>query len=375
MRKLYNESSHQKLLPLDSVPDVVRAHGLRDTHSRPLVSTGKGADGTFGTSRRVTPFDAWHNWTEIEIRAGNSWPAIVLDVDGPTVAELLSTAVGDGSLLKPNWTVRRPSSGGVHAAYCLAAPVHRGERARRKPLRLLARISEWMLSVSGGDPGYAGVLAHNPYVASQDGGELRTWWGREAPYTLAELSEPIPRYWHKPRVARSALGRNCTLFESAMGWAGSERHLELPVLAYALDLNADFDYPLAVGEVRAVAKSVEKYRRGWVAAGRFYSAEEREEFARRSGVASGAARRKATAGRDAEIVGEVLVGHSIRAVAERHGLGAMTVHDIVRRDAPLLVIMALQDQRGAERVERRERSPWKVAGMSRRTWYRRGLHR
>ena len=49
------------------------------------------------------------------------------------------------------------------------------------------------------------------------------------------------------------------------------------------------------------------------------------------GVLSGKARRLAAAGRDAEIVGAVERGESMRAVAGAYGLALSTAHHIARR--------------------------------------------
>ena len=40
--------------PIQAAPPIVRAHGLRDTHSFPLVARAK------GESFRVSPLQAWH---------------------------------------------------------------------------------------------------------------------------------------------------------------------------------------------------------------------------------------------------------------------------------------------------------------------------
>ena len=113
-------------------------------------------------------------------------------------------------------------------AWCLDPPVHRGDQARAHPLRLLARVSEWMAYACGADPTYTAVLTHNPYKPAQDS-SLNTKWGRRDPYTLHELAEPIPRYWHKPD-------------------AGSPSNLGAPVLDVARGLNAEFVLPLRDAE-------------------------------------------------------------------------------------------------------------------------------
>ena len=316
----------------------MRAHGLRDAHSRPLAAAGKGRGG-FRT-RRVSTSEAWRRFASVEVRTGNSYPAILLDCDEHDGTAALVEAIAVGKLLRPNWTVYRASSGGTHAAWCLDPPVHRGDQARAHPLRLLARVSEWMAYACGADPTYTAVLTHNPYKPAQDS-SLHTKWGRRDPYTLRELAEPIPRYWRKPDVPMSAPGRNCALFDACMEWAGSPSNLGAPVLDVARGLNAEFVLPLPASEVRALVKSVERYRREWESQGRFYSAAEREAYGRRCGIASGAARRSRTSQRDAEIVRAWAAGASMRKLAAVFGVSARTVHYILHRDSPQGVLHEL----------------------------------
>ena len=169
---------HQLALAIDHVPPKVRRYGLRDAHSRPLVSHGK-REGVFGSSFRVAPWDAW-NFPSIELRAGNSWPVIILDCDGRDATLRLADAYISGRIAWPNWVVTRSSSGGSHGVWCLGKPVHRGERARQSPLKALARVSEYMAELVGADSGYAGVLSHNP-MSRAHGPGLRTTWGGASP--------------------------------------------------------------------------------------------------------------------------------------------------------------------------------------------------
>ena len=80
-----NNTISQLSLPIEYAPTKVRTHGLKDAHSYPLVSQGKGRDGAHRGSFRVPVEDAWA-YPEIELRAANSWPNIVLDVDGEKLA-------------------------------------------------------------------------------------------------------------------------------------------------------------------------------------------------------------------------------------------------------------------------------------------------
>ena len=148
---------NQLLLPIQFVPGKVRAHGLKDAHSYPLVSRGKSHHGQHNASFRVPPSEAW-GFPEIELRAGNSWPSIVLDVDGSNALYRIVDAVERNEILTPNWTVTRKGSGGTHAVWNLARPVHRGESARKGPLAALARVSEFYAGALLADSGYVGVL-------------------------------------------------------------------------------------------------------------------------------------------------------------------------------------------------------------------------
>ena len=308
-------------LAIDHAPPKVRRHGYRDAHSRPLVSRGK-RGGVFGSSFRVAPWDAW-DFPSLELRAGNTWPALILDCDGLDASLRLADAYLSGQIAWPNWIVTRRSSGGSHGVWCLGKPVHRGERAREAPLKLFARVSEFMAEAVGADAGYVGVLTHNPMSRGHRGGgaELRTTWGRREPYALGELAEVIPFGWRKPKVASTEVGRNCDLFRALMRWAGSGRNLGHDVLAAAHTANQDFANPLGRPEVDGVARSVERYRRRWIVQGRFYTDEEREAWGRARGRASGAARRGRTMERDAAIARDRAAGATIRALAERYGIG------------------------------------------------------
>ena len=263
-------------LPLEYAPEKVRRHGLRDAHTWPLVSHGQLPDGTHGATFRVPAWRAW-DYPEIELRAANSWPAIVHDCDGRDGTARVIEAQATGLVRLDNWTTTRRSSGGSHVIYCLARPVHRGEGARTAPLRHLARVSEYYAEVLGADRSYTGVLTHNPMAAAHGRG-FKTGWGRHEPYSLDELAEVIPFGWRTPTIVstiRTEAGRNCYLFCACLGWAGSPSNLAYAVLPAALAANVEHfsDHPagpLSYGDVQALAKSVERYRRRWTEQGRFW---------------------------------------------------------------------------------------------------------
>ena len=272
-------------LGLDFVPSIVREHGLRDAHLRPLVARRK------GQSFRVHARDAW-GFPSLELRAGNSWPAVTLDCDLPTVVDALHALKSNLALPVPNVVVERVSNGHCHASWFLSRPVHRGESARAAPMLKLGRVSEFYRQTLEADAGYAGVLTHNPLEETHRAGEFRTHWGHKCGRSLDELAEPIPRGWRLPARSTTEAGRNCALFGGLMLWAGSPFNLEFEVLAVARATNDGLDVPLGDSEVAGLAKSVERYRRSWIAKGRFYTPEQREAW----GAFPGPAKRCCAAG-------------------------------------------------------------------------------
>ena len=102
----HREPTQRKLFGIDAAPAKVRAHGLVEAHSYPLVSQGKRSSGAHAGAFRVSAFEAW-DFPEIELRAGNSWPCIILDLDGENALYRIVDAVEHGEVLTPNWTVTR----------------------------------------------------------------------------------------------------------------------------------------------------------------------------------------------------------------------------------------------------------------------------
>ena len=330
MRKKNSTHPNQLVLPgIESAPPKVRAHGLREAHTYPLVSRGNRQGRPF-TSFRVPASEAWTTYPEIEFRTPNSQPCIVLDVDGSNALERCLWLVDHGKVLEPNWMVTRKDGGGTHMAYTLARPVLTGPDMRAAPIRALARVSEYYASAVEADSGYTGVLSHNP-MARAHGPGFATNWGRREPYRLPELAEVIPFGWRIPKVPRTGEGRNCALFDALRRFAGSPENAEHDLFTVAMAINQGFERPLSVQEVRGIAKSVTKRRARWVARGAYYTPEQRTLWGRERGIRSGKARRKRTADRDSEIIEAVEAGRSYRAVAREFGLSAMAVWKIVHR--------------------------------------------
>ena len=318
-------------LGLDFAPAQVREHGLQDAHTYPQVARQR------GESFRVPAAQAWV-YAYLEFRAGNSWPVMGFDCDVPE--KVLDALVGNHigrprpdapRLPQPNMIVQRVSNSHSHVTYCLAKPVHRGADAREAPLNFLARIMEFYRQALGADPGYNGVLTHNPMRSAHRVGEFQTHWGCKRPYSLGELAEPIPKDWRLPVKPTTEVGRNCALFMALMKWAGSPANIGHEVLAVARAMNDGLDVPLGDSEVAGLAKSVERYRARWLADGRFYTEAERAAWASAMGLQSAIVRRAAKADRDIRIIEARAAGLSYRKLAQLFKLSRMATWNVVNQ--------------------------------------------
>ena len=294
--KRYYESEKQLELALDYAPQDLRDHGLRDAHAYPLVSPDVGK---VRHSFRQPASVAW-TFPRVEMRAGNSFPAITLDCDGAESVGKLAEFILDEDLPTPNVIVRRVASGNCHAHYMLAAPVHRGDGARLKPLQSLARVSEYLSTTLRADRGYNGVLTLNP---AWPGPEYETSYLRAWPWELRELGEIIPDGWRCPPVPATAIGRNVALFQ----WAVKEAHRpraaevirfhgskdcpywEQIVLAKYEATYGPLDATFPVSEVRSIARSSARYSLRQYDRAKFI--ETRRQRGKAGGKASGAKRR------------------------------------------------------------------------------------
>ena len=316
-------------LGIDFAPAIVREHGLKDAHLQPLVAWRK------GQSFRVHARKAW-GYPSLELRAGNSWPLMGFDCDNPSAvidALYWNHNGGNGPALPPpNMVVERRSNGHCHASWFLSRPVHRGEAARAAPLRKLARINEFFREVLQADVGYNGTLTHNPLPETHGPGEFQTNWPCSRAYSLDELAEPIPKGWRLPVKPTTEAGRNCALFVGLMKWAGSPANIGREVLAVARATNDGLDAPLSDGEVTALAKSVERYRRSWIAKGRFYTDAERATWGRSLGLQSAAARRAGNAHRDERIIEGHRAGFSTRKMGRLFKLSHVAIWKVLHRE-------------------------------------------
>ena len=320
--------------------------------------------GEFGVSFRVAPWAAWL-FPSLELRAANSYTCLILDLDGWGSYERAVRTVRRTKVGALNWAVENKRTGGVHGVWTLANPVHRADMALAAPLKRYGRVSEYYAAALGADAGYTGVLTHNPMEDAQLPG-FETHWLRREPYTLNELAGFVPFGWRRPKVSRTAVGRNCDVFAHCMRWAGAPENLGLPVFNEAHRINGSFKLPLDPPEVGGISRSVERYRRRWIKQGRFWGPgnctyDHSSEAQAKRGKRSGQARRKRTKGRDQAIVQAVVSGQSMRSIAREYGLHHRAVEKIVGRDAPLF----------ARSTPLTLTRPWEAEGVSRAQWYRR----
>ena len=326
----------QRWLPF--VPADLAVLGLKDVDARPRCSMGRSA-GFLDVKRRPGTV-AWGTFRHVGHHGASSFNGIYLDVDRQwaDVAPLFGERVP-----APSVSVVRTSgtsAGHSQVAWLLAAPVHRYPEAKRRPLELLARTSEWFAEALESDGGYTGTLFRNGPVHAERAGWVVEYNGPPGGWTLTELADWVPAGWRRPgRNLRTAEGRNCSLFLSLCRFAGSAAGRRADLAGAAARMNAHFPAPLSAREVGHVVAHVERYRAGWEARGWHRPEWLARQAARgragglKGGPASGAARRARTAERDRKIAEAIESGASYRAAARRFGVDVETAFRAARAGA------------------------------------------
>ena len=329
------EPKRQLCLPYKYLPRRLKEHGVADAHSYPLVADRRDDDSLLVT--RVPAELAWDHPLVEWGRTGNSFAAIVLDVDTQEALERIAAAnMGASAVPTPNLVAYRLLSGHGHAIWTLKRPVHRGAAARPGPLAVLARVTEWLRCELQADAGYTGVLVANPEHA-----DYETAWLRVAGYGLAELREPIPHGWRRPRRPTTDIGRNCAVFTKLRSWIGRPANWEAPleeIVAHAYAMNATFPVGMSNGEVQGIARSVHHIHLRKMRSGEqqstfsmiqsFRGAKNSPTNQAAKGRQSGEARRHRTQERDQRILRCLEAGCGVRQVARSEGLHHRTVSDI-----------------------------------------------
>lgn len=168
----------------------------------------------------------------------------------------------DNDLPPPYWSSKNPDNGHAHIAYRLKIPFCTSDIAHREPIRYAAAIESAMIQRLKADRGFAGLLTKNP---------LHSHWQNEFwteyEYTLDELADYLDLKGHPLRGHEvSGLGRNCELFDSTRQWAyraireywspNYKRKWNDAVYDKVESTNSQFNVPLPVSEVKAIAKSI-----------------------------------------------------------------------------------------------------------------------
>jgi hypothetical protein len=168
----------------------------------------------------------------------------------------------DNDLPAPYWTSKNPENGHAHIAYRLKVPFCTSDIAHSEPIRYAAAIQSAMTERLKADRGFAGLLTKNP---------LHSHWQNEFwteyEYTLDELADYLDLKGHPLRGSEiSGLGRNCELFDNTRQWAyraireywapNYKRKWNAAVYDKVESTNSQFNVPLPMSEVKAIAKSI-----------------------------------------------------------------------------------------------------------------------
>lgn len=321
------------------VPRKLRTRGLTEYHTRPLAAELKNADGEI-FPQRMDPFEAWLK-PYVEMNPANATALIVLDCDDPEALDRawLERYWNDEEERRrrtfptPSFHIRNRMNEHVQIGWVLKTPVHRNHQSKRGPQIKLGCVVGKLTSFFGADPSFRNMLSRNPAYNDET---LQVLWcdSRHKGFDLDQLDIKEDRREQAVLLEQSAVGRNVSLFESLMKFAGSWKHRDEDLLAFAEQINNQFEFPLLPNEVRSTVRSVERYRAKWIEERRYYelgSSETKRNIAQISQMKSVKAQRLNTRERDRQIVRAWLEDVSIREIAGEMGLSRQGAEKIIRR--------------------------------------------
>ena len=262
------------------------------------------------------------------VQANSPWAMRWLIFDVDSVWGIFSAE--DANLPRPFSITANPNNGRCHLIYGLETPVMMGGRDRPGPQRYGVAVEAAYAEALGADPCYSGLMTKNP---------LHPHWRVEASgelYDLGYLAEFVSL--GKPRRVMDSvmgIGRNCDTFDllrryaytairrwwGTGDYAGWMTHLQDRAQILSQGQHSD---PLGRGECQQIGRSVARWtwchttRAGFI------------ESQRRKGKASGRARRKRNAARDARIVALRESGESLRRIASHCGISLGGVQGVLR---------------------------------------------
>jgi hypothetical protein len=185
-----------------------------------------------------------------------------------------ATFWSDANLAEPNFVVTNPANGHAHYVYLLAGWIRTDgqNEADVAAVRYLTAIERAYTIALHADPGYAGLVHHNPFSPRYE-----TTNGRDKPYSLHELATFVT-LGSPPRRRTTEIrtdGRNIETFDRLRYWAysqigewrcGSYDDWSDVVAEHALQIAADVrdahgpcSHPFSDAEVLDIAKSVTRW--------------------------------------------------------------------------------------------------------------------
>jgi hypothetical protein len=166
----------------------------------------------------------------------------------------------------PNFEAVNRGNNRRHVFYMIDPAVYTLRQARRKPLELAADVDKGLTRLLDADPGYGKLISKNPLSD-----HWLVWLWHNKAWGLTELLDYIPdkiKKWKPRREEIIGLGRNCTVFDTARGYAYSEwrkqgyedpDRLFRAVFDHSMNINNSFSIPMLDNEVRCIARSISKW--------------------------------------------------------------------------------------------------------------------
>ncbi|WP_413203301.1 replication initiation protein [Rhodospirillum sp. A1_3_36] len=167
-----------------------------------------------------------------------------------------------GRLAKPIYSAISNLTGRHHKGYILDVSVLTGENARRKPIEYLAKVQRVLTRELDADRNYVGSLTKNPMHP-----EWNVFVFPDAkPVRLGDFSayfeEEKQRNFRDKFILKESFGysRNCDLFDNTRHWRYRYTSASLAeTISYADSINSLFAIPLSASEIRATARSIDKW--------------------------------------------------------------------------------------------------------------------
>jgi hypothetical protein len=206
-------------------------------------------------------------YRHIQLNGPMEFRWMTFDVDRAAAYEAADVA----NLKPPHFVAVNPSNGHAHLGYLLSVPVLRFPESRIKPLAYFASVERGYRRRLGADPGYAGLIAKNPWHP-----DWRTEWHAVHPYSLEDLDAELEFHDKRPEqvVAHEVgAGRNVTVFKEARkiayreavnivrvsGRVVDQAKFAERVIDIARGLNQQFVVPMRDAEVRGIGRSIAKW--------------------------------------------------------------------------------------------------------------------